>query len=90
MRTLTSGTVVSGVEVPLPQAARTNVAATAAVIARIRDILIIDMVLPPGNWRKKRNQIKIMEKIEKEEKKRYENGEIRENREIKSEKLEKL
>ena len=53
MRTLTSGTVVSGVEPLLPQAARTNVAATAAVIARIRDILIIDMVLPPGNWRKK-------------------------------------
>ena len=53
MRTLISGTVVSGVELPLPQAARTNVAATAAVIARIRDILIIDMVLPPGNWRKK-------------------------------------
>jgi hypothetical protein len=53
MRTLTSGTVVSGVELPLPQAARTKVAATAAVIARIRDILIIDIILPPGSWRKK-------------------------------------
>jgi hypothetical protein len=46
-------TVVSGVELLLPHAARTRVAASAAVSARIRDILIIDMVLPPGNWRKK-------------------------------------
>jgi glutamyl-tRNA reductase len=53
MRTLTSGIVVSGVEMPLPQAARTNVAATAAARTRIRDILIIDIVLPPGIWRKK-------------------------------------
>jgi hypothetical protein len=53
IRSETSGTVVSGVELPLPHAARTRVAASAAVSARIRDILIIDMVLPPGNWRKK-------------------------------------
>jgi hypothetical protein len=52
IRSETSGTVVSVAELP-PQAARTKVAATAAVSARIRDILIIDMVLPPGNWRKK-------------------------------------
>jgi hypothetical protein len=48
MRSETSGTVVSGVELLLPQAARTRVAASAAVSARMRDILIIDMVLPPG------------------------------------------
>jgi hypothetical protein len=45
---VTAGTVVSGVEVSLPQAARTRVAASAAVSARMRDILIIDIVLPPG------------------------------------------
>jgi hypothetical protein len=40
--------VVSGDELPLPHAARTRVAASAAVSARIRDIRIIDIVLPPG------------------------------------------
>jgi len=48
MRSETSGTVVSGVELPLPHATRTNVAATAAVRARKRDILVIDIFLPPG------------------------------------------
>jgi hypothetical protein len=48
IRSETSGTVVSDAELPLPHAARTRVAASAAVSARMRDILIIDMVLPPG------------------------------------------